>query len=106
MTNINNGKYCYSKNNLYYQGIYNGDFPIRKNNQKINFEDKEIKNILYQLIFTNNSCAKIGDQYNIHGVTINYINNGKRRKELTKEFIIPIRQNKEKNKEIYKKIYN
>ena len=49
--------------------------------------------------------TKIGLKYNIQGNTLTYIANGKRRKELTKDYIVPLRNNIEENKKIYKKIY-
>jgi len=50
--------------------------------------------------------SKIGAKYNLQGNTLTYIANGKRRKELTKDFITPLRHNIEINKKIYKKIYS
>lgn len=44
---INYGKYCYSKENEYYKGLYNGNFPIRENKHpKIEIDEKKL-----QLIF-------------------------------------------------------
>ena len=46
---------------------------------------------------------KIGLKYNIHGNTLTYIANGKRRKELTQDYIVPLRKNVKENQEIYNK---
>ena len=45
------------------------------------------------IIFTKDSMAKIGAKYNLQGNTLTYIANGQRRKELTQDFITPLRKN-------------
>ena len=50
--------------------------------------------------------AKIGAKYNLQGNTLIYIANGQRRKELTQDFITPLRKNILINQEIYNKKYN
>ena len=103
MTAINQGKYCYS-NHKYYEGIYNGDFPIRKD-MRVKTPDEDFIPIFYDVLFTPDSMAKIGKKYGVQGNTIQYIINGHRRKDLTKSFIIPMRKNLEENKEIFNKLY-
>ena len=63
--------------------------------------EEHLSDILYDIIFTNQSMAKIGEKYSINGNTLQYIANGKRRKELTQGFILPLRKNLDKNKQIY-----
>ena len=46
---------------------------------------------------------KIGLKYNVQGNTLTYIANGKRRKELTKGYVVPLRKNIKENQEIYNK---
>ena len=46
-----------------------------------------------------NSVREI--EVNINGNTLQYIANGKRRKELTSDFIVPLRKNLLENKKIY-----
>ena len=89
MTAINQGYHCYSSH-PYYQDIYNGKFPIRQVNNKLSIENN-INTIIYDILFTKLSMEMIGAKYNIAGNTLNYIASGKRRKELTSNFIIPLR---------------
>lgn len=103
ITAINQGHHCYS-NHLYYKGLYNGTFPIRKVNNKISIEEN-FPNILYDILFTKLSMEKIGEKYNITGNTLNYIASGKRRKELTSNFITPLRKNLLQNQQIYDQLY-
>ena len=49
--------------------------------------------------------AKIGAKYGFQGSALMYIANGQRRKELTKDFITPLRKNVLINQEIYNKKY-
>ena len=96
ITSINQGYYCYS-NNLYYQDLYNGPFPIRKTNKKIDFDI----DILYDILFTDCSMKEIGEKYNISGSTLQYISLGKRRKELTADYLLPLRKNKIENQKVF-----
>lgn len=105
ITAINCGYECYNNQHPYYQGIYQGQYPIRKTNQKITFTDENIENILYDILFTKLSMEKIGNKYNISGNTLTYIANGKRRKDITKNFIVPLRHNLQANQAIYNNIY-
>lgn len=105
ITAINCGYECYNNQHPYYHGIYQGDFPIRRTNQKIVLTDDIVQNILYDILFTKLSMEKIGNKYNISGNTLTYIANGKRRKEITKDFVVPLRRNLQTNQKIYTNIY-
>lgn len=107
MTAINQGTNCYGNdNNSYYYGIYNGTFPIRTiKNKKINIDSIK-KEILYEILFTKNSMQLIGEKFNIAGNTLQYIQAGKRHKDFTKEFIVPLRNNIVENQKIYSLLYN
>jgi hypothetical protein len=48
---------------------------------------------------------KIGNKYNILGNTLYCITTGKRRKELTKNFILPMRKNLQINQQIFLSLY-
>lgn len=100
VTSINQGKYCYNGQHPYYKDIYSGPFPIRpisnKSIQKDNFAQ-----IFYDVLFTKDSMAKIGEKYNIKGNTLQCIISGKRRLELTKNYIIPMRKNIKENQKIF-----
>ena len=105
MTAINNGYECYDGTHPYYLSIYSGPFPIRITNKRIDISNN-LQEILYDIIFTKDSMAKIGAKYNLQGNTLMYIANGQRRKELTQDFITPLRKNILINQEIYNKKYN
>ena len=62
---------------------------------------EEFVPILFEILFTKNSMATIGEKYGVQGNTLQYISNGKRRKELTENFILPLRKNLEKNQKIF-----
>lgn len=105
MTAINNGYECYDGTHPYYLSVYKGPFPIRITNKRIDISNN-LQEILYDIIFTKDSMAKIGTKYNLQGNTLMYIANGQRRKELTQDFITPLRKNILINQEIYNKKYN
>ena len=63
--------------------------------------DPKYHKVIKDIIFTNLSMAKIGAKYNIKGNTLTYIQRGQRRKELTKDFLVPLRQFQKENQEIY-----
>lgn len=106
MTNINNGKFCYNNQHPYYKGIYNGAFPIRKNNfSQIITNEQYFIPIFYDVLFSSASMEKIGNKYNILGNTLYCITTGKRRKELTKNFILPMRKNLQINQQIFLSLY-
>lgn len=91
MSAINNGRYCYNGKHEYYKNIYSGPFPIRqiKLNKKLTKET--FIPILYDCIYTKDSMATLGKRYHQTGNTLQYIFAGNRRKELTKDFLTPIR---------------
>ena len=101
LTAINWGRNCYGNSQTsYYFGLFNGKFPIRQTKTPLALECC-LSDLLYEIIFTNQSMAKIGEKYEVNGNTLQYIANGKRRKELTQGFILPLRKNIDKNKQIY-----
>lgn len=104
MSNINNGYYCYNGQHPYYKNIYNGPFPIRNTNLKIQIQNI-FPNILYDILFTSLSITKISEKYHINNSTLQYIVNGKRRKELTQKYYAPLRRNIEYNKKIFLQLY-
>lgn len=107
MTAINQGYECYNNLNNYYKNIYNGTYPIRNTrNKKLDLNDNVKQSILYDIIFTSDSMEKIGKKYNISGNTLQYIQSGKRRKDITENFVIPLRKNIEINKNIYNNLYS
>lgn len=96
---INTGKYCYNGKG-YYKDIYSGPFPIKeRSNKKIILNN--FNKIIYDILFTDDSMEKIGQKYNLKGNTITYIALGKRQKELTKDYLTPLRKYKDKNQKIY-----
>lgn len=101
---INQGKYCYNGLHEYYKDIYVGPFPIKQDKRTYTEESKFIS-IFYDVLFTKDSMAKIGQKYNIKGNTLQYIVNGKRRQELTKDFILPLRKNVITNQQIFLKLH-
>lgn len=80
-------------------------FPIRKPQQAHTYQNKitqeQVIDIIYDLIFSNLTNKQIGEKYNIHYNTIGDISSGKSWKNITNQFICPIKRNKIKNKEIY-----
>ena len=99
LTSINYGRFVYSKEG-FYKGIYEGDFPIRKNHMPIDIDNNFI-DILYDILFTKKSMEKIGLPYGIKGNTLTYIAMGKRRKELTVKYQTPLRNFLDENKKIF-----
>ena len=93
VTAINQGKYCYNGLHEYYKDIYSGPFPIKQDTR------------IYTNQSTKDYIAKIGQKYNIKGNTLQYIVNGKRRQELTKDFLIPLRKNLIANQQIFLKLH-
>lgn len=95
--NINHGKYCYR--NAYYKECYNGEYPIRNNkNKKL---QTDFNKIFYEILFTNKSIIQIEKDFKIPFNGIRYIALGKRRKELTKEYKLPLRKHIEYNQKIW-----
>lgn len=84
-------------------------YPLRKPIQKNTYQNKitlkEVQEICYDLCFTNIKIEDIGKKYNIAKNTVSDISRGISWKEITNNFICPIRKNKIKNQEIYQSIY-
>ena len=104
MTAINQGYGCYTNDNEYYKGIYLGQYPIRKNNNK-KIDNIDFIKVFYEVLFTNKPITQIGIENDIQGNTLTYIINGKRRRELTQNFLVPMRKNIINNQEIFNKMY-
>lgn len=100
--NVNRGTHSMCKKSNY-------DFPIRKITTKgahnTKLTEEEVINLIYKIIFSNLSYEDLMQQFNIGRNTIGDISSGKTWKYITNQFITPIRKNKEKNKNIYEKIY-
>lgn len=98
---INNGKNSWCPKDI--------DYPIRKpikSNTYQNLLSKEdVINICYDLCFSNINQIDIGKKYNVAKNTIGDISRGVSWKEITNQFVCPIRKNKLKNQEIYQSIY-
>ena len=56
--------------------------------------------IFYEVLFTNKYISQIEIDFNINFNRLRYIILGKRRKDLTKDYIVPMRKYIEKNKNI------
>lgn len=99
---INRGEHSMCKQSHY-------SFPIRKPQQAHTFQNKinegQVVDIIKDLIFSNLTNKQIGEKYNIHYNTVGDISSGKTWKSITNNFILPIKSNKIKNKEIYLKHY-
>ncbi len=102
ITAINQGYQCYNNNNAYYQGIYTGEYPLRKDN-RIFSDNEKFMMAIKDIIFTNLSMEQIGQKYGIKGNTLTYLQRGQRHKELTKGFLVPLRQFQKENQEIFLK---
>lgn len=98
---INQGKYCYNGENPYYNSIYDKGFPIRKIRSKI---ECDFNKVFYQVLFSDKSISQIERDFGINFNGLRYIVLGKRRKEITKDYIVPMREHLEENKEIWNKI--
>lgn len=105
ITSINQGKRCYG-NNPYYTNVYNGPFPIRQNDNAKVINETSFQEILKDILFTDISISQIAFQHGIKVNTLQYIVNGKRRKELTKDYLTPLRKFKNENQQIYKERSN
>lgn len=65
----------------------------------------KVKLIIYDLIFTNIKIEDIGKKYGVAKNTIGDISRGISWKEITQNFICPIRKNKLINQEKYNSLY-
>ena len=85
------------------------NYPIRKPVQNSTYKNKinpnQVKQICYDLCFTNLTLENIGKKYNIAKNTVGDISRGISWKEITNQFICPIRKNKLENQKIYQSIY-
>lgn len=101
ISSINHGRYCYNNNNFYYNNIYDGNYPIRETNHKVEYD---FNAAFYEVLFTNKSIMQIEKDLGIHFNGLRYIVLGKRRKELTKDYILPMREHIEENQNIWNKL--
>lgn len=87
----------------------NLDYPIRKsvkpNTYQNVIDQNAVIEICHELIYTDITLKDIGEKYHIARNTVGDISRGISWKEITNQFVCPIRKNKEKNKSIYEIIY-
>lgn len=98
---INRGTNSWCPKNLTYplvKGEKNKTYSNKINSEKV-------LQILYDIFYSNLTLEQIGKKYNIAKNTVGDISRGLTWKELTKDFVFPLRRNKIKNQEIYSKIY-
>lgn len=100
INSINQGKHCYNKNNSYYSNVYNGKYPIRTIKQNIHLE-VDFNNVFHEVLFSNKSIIQIEKDFNIPFNGLRYIILGKRRRELTTKYIVPMREHIEENRKIW-----
>lgn len=74
------------------------NFPIRKIDNKV---ECDFNKAFYEVLFTNKSISQIERELNIHFNGLRYIVLGKRRRELTSDYITPMREHIEANKQIW-----
>ena len=98
---INRGKNSWCPINLSY--------PIRKPIKANTYQNvlnlDKVKLIIYDLIFTNIKIEDIGKKYGVAKNTIGDISRGISWKEITQNFICPIRKNKLINQKTYNLLY-
>ena len=98
---INRGKNSWCPSDLSY--------PIRTPEQKNTYQNiltkEKVIKICKELIFSNTSLTDIGIQFHVAKNTIGDISRGISWKEITQQFVCPIRKNHLKNQEIYHSIY-
>ena len=84
-------------------------YPIRKPVQQDTYQNilskEQIVQICYDLCFTNTTLKSIGEKYGVARNTIGDISRGISWKDVTNQFVCPIRKNKEQNQKIYQSIY-
>lgn len=85
------------------------DYPIRKPLQKNTYQNtltkEQVIQICYDLCFTNIKLEDIGKKYGVAKNTVGDISRGISWKDITHQFICPIRKNKKQNQPIYQSIY-
>lgn len=98
---INRGKNSWCPNDI--------NYPIRKPIQNNTYQNKinkeQVQQICYDLCFTNIKLEDIGKKYGIAKNTVGDISRGISWKEITNQFVCPIRKNKIENQKIYQSIY-
>lgn len=98
---INRGNNSWCPTNLQY--------PIRKPIKANTYQNvlnlDKVKLIIYDLIFTNTKIEDIGKKYGVAKNTIGDISRGISWKEITQNFLCPIRKNKLINQEKYNSLY-
>lgn len=84
-------------------------YPLRKGVQQNTYQNKidqeQVIEICHLLIFSSKTLSEIGKQFNIAKNTVGDISRGISWKNITQNFITPIRKNKIQNQEIYKTLY-
>lgn len=87
----------------------NIDYPIRKAIQKNTYQntltEDQVILVCKDLIFSNLSQAEIGKKYGIAKNTVGDISRGLTWKEITNQFLLPIKTNAKENKSIFESIY-
>lgn len=79
--------------------------PIKNSTYQNILNSEQVINICYDLCFTNKTLEDIGKSYNVAKNTIGDISRGISWKEITHQFVCPIRKNKIQNQSIYQSIY-
>ena len=98
---INRGKNSWCPKGLKYP-IRSG---IKQNTYQNKIDQDQVKEICYQLIFTGTTIDEIAKKYNLGKNTVGDISRGVTWKEITNQFVLPIRKNKIKNQTVYNSIY-
>lgn len=84
-------------------------YPLRKTEQKFTANNvltkEQVKQICYEICFSNDKLEDIGKRYGIAKNTIGDISRGLTWKDITHQFKCPIRKNKIENQKIYQSIY-
>lgn len=87
----------------------NLSYPIRKPIKSSTYQNilnlEKVKQIVYDLIYTNETIENIGKKYGVSKNTVGDISRGISWKEITLNFICPIRKNKLINQEKYESLY-
>lgn len=85
------------------------EYPLVKGEKKSTYNNKLNKQtvilLLYDLFYSSLTIEQISQKYGVAKNTVGDISRGLTWKELTKDFIFPLRKNKKKNQEIYSSIY-
>lgn len=98
---INRGHSSWCPPDLYYPIRV----PIKNSTYQNILNSEQVISICYDLCFTNKTLADIGKPYNVAKNTIGDISRGVSWKEITHQFVCPIRKNKIQNQLIYQSIY-